>query len=217
VTFHMISTGWGVFNLNFNRPAAAQRPTVIRAVYPADTDGEPADVVLAFEIDENGIPINFHTQHASDPKWESIAIAIVSDWQFLPARKDGRVIPAPCLLELRRGETPPHSPAAEFPPPAAGVMRIRIGGNVQAANLVTKVTPPYPLLAKEAQIQGTVRFSVVIGTGGSIERIHLVSGHPVLVPAATDAVKQWTYRPTLLNGEPVEVLTQVDVNFTLSN
>ncbi len=93
--------------------------------------------------------------------------------------------------------------------------RIRVGGNVQAANLVTKVTPVYPALAKQARIQGTVRFSAVLGKDGSVVNLQLISGHPLLIAPAQDAVKQWVYKPTLLNGAPVEVLTQIDVNFTL--
>jgi protein TonB len=93
---------------------------------------------------------------------------------------------------------------------------IRVGGNVQAANLIKKVTPSYPPLAKQARIQGTVRFNAVIGKDGAIQNLTLVSGHPLLVPAATEAVKQWVYKPTLLNGDPVDVITQIDVNFTLS-
>ena len=76
--------------------------------------------------------------------------------------------------------------------------------------------PAYPPLAKQARIQGTVSFTAIIGTDGTIQNLQLVSGHPLLVPAAQAAVSQWVYRPTLLNGEPVEVITQIDVNFTLS-
>jgi protein TonB len=112
--------------------------------------------------------------------------------------------------------------AAPPPPPPVKVekpvtpQRIRVGGNVQQAMLVRKVTPVYPPLAKQARIQGTVRFTAIIGKDGTIQNLQLINGHPLLVPAATDAVKQWVYRPTLLNGEPVEVITQIDVNFTLS-
>lgn len=104
---------------------------------------------------------------------------------------------------------------SERPDKAETPRRIRVGGTAQAANLMTKVAPPYPPLAKEARIQGTVRFNVAIGSDGVVQNVELVSGHPLLVPAAAEAVKQWIYRPTLLNGEPVEVITQVDVNFTL--
>src|SRR5206468_10196521 len=108
---------------------------------------------------------------------------------------------------------PPPPPVKEAP---KGPSRITVGGNVQAANLVKKITPNYPPLAKQARIQGTVKFTAVISKDGTIQNLQLVSGHPLLVPAATEAVKQWVYRPTLLNGEPVEVITQIDVNFTLS-
>ncbi len=108
---------------------------------------------------------------------------------------------------------PPPPPKVEKP---ATPTRIRVGGNVQAANLIRKVTPQYPPLAKQARVQGTVRFQAIIGKDGTIQNLQLISGHPLLVPSATDAVKQWLYRPTLLNGEPVEVVTQIDVNFTLS-
>ncbi len=94
--------------------------------------------------------------------------------------------------------------------------RIRVGGNVAAAGLIKKVTPVYPPLAKEAQVQGTVRFAAIIGRDGAVANLQLVSGHPLLVQAAHDAVMQWTYKPTLLNGSPIEVVTQIDVNFTLS-
>jgi protein TonB len=116
---------------------------------------------------------------------------------------------------VNRAAFPPAVPVA---PDAIGnqPQRIRVGGNVQSANLVTKVTPAYPPEAKEARIQGTVRFDAVIGKDGAIQSLTLVSGHPLLVPAATDAVKQWVYKPTLLNGQPTEVQTQIDVNFTLS-
>ncbi len=99
---------------------------------------------------------------------------------------------------------------------AAPPQRIRVGGNVQAANLVLKVTPPYPSDAKQARIQGVVQLTAIINKDGTIQSLQLISGHPLLVPAATDAVKQWVYRPTLLNGNPVEVITQIDVNFTLT-
>jgi len=91
-----------------------------------------------------------------------------------------------------------------------------VGGNVQAAKLVKQPKPLYPPLAKQARIQGTVRFTAIIGRDGSIQNLTLVSGHPLLIPSAQEAVRQWVYQPTLLNGEPVEVVTQIDVNFTLS-
>jgi TonB family protein len=100
-------------------------------------------------------------------------------------------------------------------PAAPQVQAIRIGQNVARSKLLTEVPPVYPALAKQARIQGTVRFTVQIGTAGRVESIQLISGHPLLVSAAQDAVKQWVYQPTLLNGEPVRVETQLDVVFRL--
>ena len=93
--------------------------------------------------------------------------------------------------------------------------RIRVGKLVQERNLITQVDPLYPPLAMQARIQGLVRFNVVIGKDGRVANMQLVSGHPLLVAAGQDAVRQWVYKPTLLNGDPVEVVTEVGVNFTL--
>jgi protein TonB len=78
------------------------------------------------------------------------------------------------------------------------------------------VQPPYPDLARKARIEGTVEFTATISKAGTIENLALVHGHPLLVKAAEEAVLQWRYRPTLLNGEPVEVITDIMVNFRLS-
>jgi protein TonB len=94
------------------------------------------------------------------------------------------------------------------------VQRIRVGGNVQQARLTEAPAPEYPPLARSARISGVVRFDVVIGTDGRITSMQLVTGHPLLVPPAQAVVRQYVYQPTLLNGQPVEVLTQVDVNFS---
>lgn len=81
---------------------------------------------------------------------------------------------------------------------------------------MTQVVPAYPPLAKQARVQGVVTFEVVVAKDGTVQNIHLVSGPPLLVQAALEAVKQWVYRPTLWNGNPIEVMTTVDVHFTLS-
>jgi protein TonB len=110
---------------------------------------------------------------------------------------------------------PPPPPKKEEPKPVTP-SRIKVGGNVQSAKLVRQPRPVYPPLAKQARISGVVKLSAVISKDGTIQHLEVMSGHPLLVPSALDAVKQWVYQPTLLNGEPVEVQTQIDVNFTLS-
>jgi len=86
---------------------------------------------------------------------------------------------------------------------------------VQSAKLMAQPKPVYPPLARQARIQGTVRLEAEISKDGTIENLKVISGHPLLIQAALDAVKQWRYQPTLLNGVAVEVVTTVDVNFTL--
>jgi len=83
-------------------------------------------------------------------------------------------------------------------------------------NLIHRVQPEYPQLARQARIQGTVVLRAVISREGRIENLQVLSGHPLLVPAALDAVRQWRYRPYSLNDQPVEVETQITVNFTLT-
>jgi periplasmic protein TonB len=102
------------------------------------------------------------------------------------------------------------------PPPPKPQGRIRQGGNVQAAKLVNKVQPQYPPLARQTRISGTVRLHAIIGKDGSVQSLTLESGHPLLVQSALDAVRQWRYQPTLLNGEAVEVDTTIDVIFSLN-
>jgi protein TonB len=84
------------------------------------------------------------------------------------------------------------------------------------AKLVRKVIPQYPPLAKTARISGVVHLVGIVARDGTIQNLQLISGHPLLARAAIDAVKQWVYQPTLLNGEPVEVIAPIDVSFTLN-
>jgi protein TonB len=101
-------------------------------------------------------------------------------------------------------------------PKVATPQRVRVSQGVSTGLLIRKVQPNYPPLARQARIQGSVVLQAEISKDGSIENLRLVSGHPMLAPAAIEAVKQWKYKPYFLNGEPVEVETQVTVNFTLS-
>ena len=111
---------------------------------------------------------------------------------------------------------PPIPPPKPAPPPAlAERVLLTIGGNVQAAKILHQVIPVYPPPARQARISGTVRLEALIARNGTIESLRVTSGHPLLAQAALEAVRQWSYQPTLLNGVPVEVLTQIEVNFKL--
>jgi len=136
--------------------------------------------------------------------------------------------PAPVVAEQNPAPVAPQpqslaavlsNPAAPVVPapkaPATAPERIRVDAAIEQARLIQQPQLVYPPLAKAARIQGAVRFNALIAKDGRVERLDLVSGHPLLVPAALDAVKQWVYRPTLVHGEPVEVETQVEVKFVL--
>jgi protein TonB len=101
------------------------------------------------------------------------------------------------------------------PPPSFKAEPIRQGGIVQAANLIHQINPEYPTLARKTRVQGVVVMEAAISKDGSVESLRIVSGHPLLSQAALDAVRQWRYRPTMLNGEPVEVIHTITVTFTL--
>lgn len=101
------------------------------------------------------------------------------------------------------------------PPPAATPNRIKVGGDVQSASLLKQVTPDYPGIAKSAHVSGTVTLHAIISKDGSIEKLEYVSGPALLMTSAMSAVKEWKYRPTMLNGQPVEVDTTVQVVFSL--
>jgi protein TonB len=101
-------------------------------------------------------------------------------------------------------------------PKVATPQRVRVSQGVSQGLLIKRVQPNYPPLARQARIQGQVVLQAEISKDGTIQNLQLVSGHPMLAPAAIEAVKQWRYKPYLLNGEPVAVETQVVVNFTLS-
>jgi periplasmic protein TonB len=106
--------------------------------------------------------------------------------------------------------------SAPVVPKVATPQRVRVSQGVTQGLLLRKIQPAYPPLARQARIQGPVVLQAEIGKDGSIQNLHLISGHPMLAPAAIEAIKQWKYKPYILNGEPVEVETTITFNFTLS-
>jgi len=135
-------------------------------------------------------------------------VGILSKWRFRPGLKDGKPVTVPGAFDFN------HANPAAGGAPASGA--IRLSREEVSSRLIDKVTPPYPPEAKAARIQGIVSLAVRIGKDGHVIDVTVISGHPLLVQPAVEAVRQWLYRPTLLNGNPVEVETQVDVSFTLS-
>jgi protein TonB len=118
-------------------------------------------------------------------------------------------IPGQGIMSGSAPTPPPPKPA----PPA----RIKQGGDVTAASIITQTRPAYPPLARQARIQGTVVLHAIIDKEGKVAQMEIVSGHPLLVQSALEAVKQWRYKPTQLNGEPVEVDTTIQVTFSMGS
>ena len=193
-------------------------------------DGPTLEALHQASLDDAGITIRllrFYGTAANDPGWTKRFAVISWNIQNHPS--------APFLSSVETDMPPAfqdqvkqlwitqvhqHPDNPQVLRNAAAAMNtapqpIRVGGNVQNANLISKVDPPYPPLARESRIQGMVRLNTVIGIDGHVHNLQLVSGHPLLAAAAMQAAEQWVYKPTLLNGYPVQVITTIDINFTL--
>ncbi len=145
----------------------------------------------------------------------------VSTGPYVPgAIYDGRAAGTGILPSAASIAPPPPVAKATAPEPvrtaAPPAERIRVGSGVQEAKIITKVIPVYPALARQARVSGTVELLGVIARDGTVQHLQVISGHPLLTRAAVDAVRQWIYRPTLLNGNPVEVVSPIQVRFILN-
>jgi len=121
----------------------------------------------------------------------------------------------PTNLLSRNAPPPPEQKRATVVTPAMPHAPVRVTSTVQEAKRIVFVKPSYPELARTIRLSGTVELLGVIATDGTIQSLRVVSGHPILVKAAVDAVRQWRYSPTVLNGQPVEVIAPITVTFTL--
>jgi len=141
-------------------------------------------------------------------------ITLAGDLKFIRAGKPVLTLHIDSIESLDRASVTPSAPPAGatlVPIPHL----VNIAGGVAVGMLLQKVTPDYPPAAKEARISGTVVLEAIIGKDGAIRALKVISGHSTLQQAALDAVRQWRYRPYLLNGEPVEVRTTINVIFSL--
>lgn len=154
------------------------------------------------------------------------AIQAVKQWRYKPYKVNGHPVEVATNLRINfslAGMPAANGVAGDIPGGLGDLQgstqpgHVRVSREVMQAFVVSKVPPEYPAHAKEQHIEGPVLLQVSIDKEGNVANLQLISGHPLLAPAAIDAVKQWKYRPYLLNGEPIEVETQVLVNFTLSD
>ena len=124
------------------------------------------------------------------------------------------------ILSVAPRVAPPRVVEAARPTPTAApertIPRLQVGGNVHLGELIRRVEPRYPALARTARISGTVELEAVVGIDGRIRELKLKSGNPLLAPAAIEAVRQWIYTPTTLNGDPVEIIAPITITFRLN-
>jgi protein TonB len=120
-------------------------------------------------------------------------------------------VPSPAVAKPVKAD-----PTPEIKPANAAPIRVPVGGDVRMAETIYRPEPSYPPLARQARVSGTVQLEGVIGTDGRLKELRVVSGHPLLARAALEAVSQWIYKPTLLNGRPVEVIAPITVTFRLN-
>ena len=212
------------FDLEVNdRSGGVSKESILAVVPPANA---------APQTPHEQIPI-IKTQVIPQPEPPRVLAAVVESPQASPV-KARAFVPPPSQPRSVQGaiiDAPPalaNAPAtpvgvnlaasltAISPPPPGAPQQVRVESTLQAANLIKKVVPVYPVLAKSAGVEGVVRFTALIGKDGKIRNLKLISGPSPLVDAASDAVKRWVYRPTLLNGQPLEVITDINVNFTIS-
>ena len=212
---------------------SAQIVTKIAPVYPplARQAHIQASVVLRVHISKSGDVTDVHLI-SGHPMLAPAAIEAVKQWKYRPFLLNGDPVDVETQVTVNftlsdkppadgvAGDAPGGIPAGEPTPGTADhpliVQRVKVSGGVMSSFLEHKVQPVYPADAKDQHIQGSVVFKAIIDKEGNISDLQLISGHPMLSPAAIDAVKQWRYRPYLLNGEPVGVETTVTVNFTLA-
>jgi TonB family protein len=163
------------------------------------------------------------------PMLTAAAIEAVKQWKYRPYVTNGNAIAVIGMVRLHFALTENDTSGVITEPalldtirptslegrPTAVPQRVRVSSGVSQGMLLSKVAPEYPQEAREQHVQGTVILQVRIDKEGNVLDVELISGNPMLVPAAIEAVRQWKYRPYVLNGQAVEVDTQVQVNFVL--
>jgi len=187
----------------------------------ADGSSPSGTVVVKYKIQKDGTVSDVEFV-SGPPELKDAAIASVKQWTYEPAMVSGHAVSSDATAELVVKPPPPAaSPDSKAAaPPAAGSVPsdekpIRVGGNVAARMLVHQVQPIYPEMAKMNHVQGTVVLHAVIARDGTIKSLAYVSGPSELKDCSMDAVKQWRYKPTTLNGKPVEVDTTIAVVYSL--
>ena len=203
-----------------------RRTQKVDPIYPG-VAGPPhiqGTVVLDVRVNSLG-DVEEVVRISGPPTLAPTAIAAVKQWKYIPYMRDGAPISVVTTVQLnfslKANESggivvEPSASEDSSPPRIPLPRRIRVSSGVSQGLLEKKIAPEYPPDARDARIQGAVVLRAVIDKEGNVSTLELVSGHPALAPAAIEAVRQWKYRPYLLNGQAIEVDTTIQVNFALA-
>jgi protein TonB len=197
------------------------------ALPPTPPPAPPAPAATQLAHVQRPVPRPFDSKHLFEPREVPDKVAMLNDADLSEAI-DGvpggvpNGVPggtgtamSPVFTDLLAPPAP--APPAAKPAAPAAVPRVRLGGQILQGKLIYAPKPSYPVLALRARVEGQVQLAAVIARDGAVLNLTVVSGHPLLVQAALDAVRHWRYAPTLLNGDPVEVISTIVVNFTLNH
>jgi TonB family protein len=199
------------------------KPAYPPAAVPEKLQGQ---VIVRIVVDEDGDVENAEVI-SGNPVLADAAVDAAKQWKFKPFIKNGRPVKAAVKLPF---DFAPPADTAPTPTDAGGTAekrgdaasagaptRVRVSSDVIQGLILHREYPVYPIAAKQAKVQGTVILKAIISKEGTIKELQVISGDPLLLQAAIDAVKPWRYRPYILNGEPVEIETQIEVQFALAH
>jgi TonB family protein len=224
----MKQSRWHLIGVAFSPPQGVTRPIFLTANYPTGPGislrafdegrligaiGRQAMVKLSFDVDDHGNPVNFQVQKSSYDVWGGEAIALVSHWQFKPGTKNGVPVAVPVTLDLAWG-------SRDLSPTALETLKLALSEPGPAVTLrpvpIFNPLPPYTEEARKAGLEGTVVISLIVGIDGSPKNLLVIKPLGMgLDDSAIQTVSTWRFQPSILNGNPAEIPTTVEVNFRL--
>lgn len=187
------------------------------AIYPAAAREKKieGEVVAAILVSETG-DVESTKVLKGDPILAAAADESMEKWKFRPVLKDGKPVAVIARASFNFIGTPKQGKVLpKIDMPAEFPQRVKVTEDVGNGLVLKHANPEYPPMARQGKITGTVLLDVIISKEGKVTDVTLISGHPMLAPAAIDAVRKWQYRPYLVMGRPVEMDTQVKVNFSI--
>jgi TonB family protein len=190
-------------------PEGASRPKAIMSEHPslAGPD-ETVSVTISMDVDERGVPGNLHLVKLTEAKWENDVMAAMREWRFQPSigAGDGKPVAARCTLSFALGKMPVAESA------------LRIGADVIAPRVITKVQPEFAMEASRARLEGKVILFVVVDENGKARDMKVIRSLGLgLDEKAIEAVGQWTFQPGMKDGQVVAVQATIEVNFRILN